>query len=107
MVYSRIAAYLPTRVAHWAALGIFVVLSLVFYAPFLRYMPEGLHAWAQADRLALAINFYDFGFDFWHPRTSSLTSIGGITGVELPLPAYLAALGGVVFGRGAITVLLG
>jgi hypothetical protein len=105
MVYSRIAAYLPTRVAHWAALGIFVVLSLVFYAPFLRYMPEGLHAWAQADRLALAINFYDFGFDFWHPRTSSLTSIGGITGVELPLPAYLAALGGVVFGRGAITVL--
>jgi hypothetical protein len=105
MVYSRIAAYLPTRVAHWAALGIFVVLSLVFYAPFLRYMPEGLHAWAQADRLALAINFYDFGFDFWHPRTSSLTSIGGVTGVELPLPAYLAALGGVVFGRGAITVL--
>jgi len=66
-------------------------------------MPEGLHAWAQADRLALALNFYDFGFDFWHPRTSSLSSIGGVTGVEFPLQAYLAALGGLVAGRGAIS----
>jgi hypothetical protein len=104
MFYSRFATNLSTRSAQWAALGIFVVLSLVFYGPFLGRLPEGLHAWAQADRLALALNFYDFGFDFWHPRTSSLNSIGGITGVELPLPAYLAALGGRVFGRGAISV---
>jgi hypothetical protein len=105
MVYSRIAANLHARPAHWAALGIFAVLALAFYVPFLGRMPEGLHAWAQADRLSLALNFYDFGFDLWHPRTSSFNSIGGITGVELPLPAYLAALGGVVFGRGAISLL--
>jgi len=64
-----------------------------------------LHAWAQADRLSLALNFYDFGLDFWHPRTSSFVSIGGITGVEFPLQAYLAALGGVLFGRGSIPTL--
>ncbi|WP_246073936.1 glycosyltransferase family 39 protein [Hymenobacter jeollabukensis] len=61
-----------------------------------------MHSWAQGDRLALAINFYDYGFDFWHPRTSSLVSIGGITGVEFPIQAYLAALIGGVFGRDAI-----
>ncbi|GAB3239425.1 hypothetical protein GCM10027346_32700 [Hymenobacter seoulensis] len=65
-------------------------------------MPEGFHVWPQTDRLSLAINFYDFGFDFWHPRTSSLQSIGGITGVEFPIQPYLAALGGLLFGRSNI-----
>lgn len=65
-------------------------------------LPEGTHVWPQTDRLSLAINFYDFGFDFWHPRTSSLESLGGITGVEFPIQPYLAALGGLVFGRGNI-----
>lgn len=92
-------AVLPVR---WLALALLVGLAALFYGPFLSHLPEGLHAWAQADRLALAINFYDFGFDFWHPRTSSYASIGGITGVEFPVQAYLAALGGLVFGRGAI-----
>ncbi len=102
---SRFVAGLRARPAHWAALGLFALLGAVFYAPYLLRLPEGLHAWAQADRLALALNFYDFGFDFWHPRTSSLLSVGGVTGVEFPLPAYVAALGGLVFGRGAISPL--
>lgn len=105
MVRSRFVAALRARPAHWGALALFGVLGLVFYGPFLGRLPEGLHAWAQADRLSLAFNFYDFGLDFWHPRTSSLTSIGGITGVEFPLQPYLAALGGLVFGRGAISPL--
>jgi len=67
-------------------------------------MPEGIHVWPQADRLALAINFYDGGFHFWYPRTSSFSpadfsSIGGVTGVEFPIQAYLAALGGLLLGR--------
>lgn len=104
------ARYSPTSFLRacpprWVALGLFTGLALLFYGRYLTHLPEGLHAWAQADRLSLALNFYDFGFDFWHPRTSALLSVGGITGVEFPLPAYLAALGGLLFGRGAIPTL--
>ncbi|WP_158023002.1 glycosyltransferase family 39 protein [Hymenobacter coccineus] len=35
-----------------------------------------------------------------------MDSIGGITGVEFPIQAYLAALGGLVFGRGSINTVL-
>ncbi|WP_177204809.1 ArnT family glycosyltransferase [Hymenobacter arizonensis] len=76
-----------------------------FYLPYISELPSGIHAWAQADRLALATNFYDFGFDFFKPRTSNLSSIGGVTGVEFPLQAYLAALGGLLFGRASIGTL--
>ena len=85
------------------AAALFVALGALLFGPYLHNLPEGTHVWAQTDRLALAINFYDFGFNFWHPRTSSLQSIGGLTGVEFPLQPYVAALGGLVFGRGSIT----
>ena len=92
---------------HVAAAVLFSAVAALLYGPYLTAMPEGFHVWAQADRLALALNFYDGGFDFWHPRTSSLaagplSSIGGVTGVEFPLQAYLAALSGLIFGRTAI-----
>ncbi|MBX0292551.1 glycosyltransferase family 39 protein [Hymenobacter sp. HSC-4F20] len=90
---------LRARPFHIAALLLFIGVGLAFYVPFLGTLPVGPHAWAQADRLALAVNFYDYGFNFFKPRTSSLNSIGGITGVEFPLPSYLAALCGLVVGR--------
>ncbi|WP_375416338.1 hypothetical protein [uncultured Hymenobacter sp.] len=101
---TAISGRLPqlTRPYHAAAAGLFVVLGALLFGPYLSSLPEGTHVWAQTDRLALALNFYDFGFDFWHPRTSSLQSIGGITGVEFPLQPYLAALGGLVAGRSHI-----
>ncbi len=105
MASSNLVATLRAYPPRWAALGLFAGLALLFYGPYLSHLPEGLHAWAQADRLSLALNFYDFGLDFWRPRTSSFVSIDGITGVEFPLQAYLAALGGVLFGRGAIPTL--
>ncbi|QNE41281.1 glycosyltransferase family 39 protein [Hymenobacter sp. NBH84] len=88
---------------HIAAAVLLLATSALFYVPYLHELPTGVHTWAQSDRLALAINFYDYGFHFLTPRTSSLTSIDGVTGVEFPLPAYLAALGGVIFGRDAIS----
>lgn len=93
------------RPYHAAAALFFIVVGAVFYVPYLNDLPTGIHTWAQSDRLSLAINFYDYGFHFFTPRTSSLVSIGGITGVEFPLQAYLAALGGLVFGRGSIITL--
>ena len=82
------------------------MVATVYYLPYLGALPTGIHAWGQSDRLSLAINFYDYGFHFLTPRTSSMVSIGGITGVEFPIQAYLAALGGLVFGRGSINTLL-
>lgn len=99
-VLARLPAL--SRPYHVAAAVLFAVAGGLLFGPYLRMLPEGSHVFAQTDRLALAINFYDYGFDFWHPRTSSLLSIGGITGVEFPLQSYAAALGGLVFGRGNI-----
>lgn len=93
---------LPKQPYHVAAAVLLMLVAAIYYLPFLHELPTAIHAWAQSDRLALAINFYDYGFHFLTPRTSALTSIGGITGVELPLPAYLAALSGLIFGRGNI-----
>ncbi|MBO3273235.1 hypothetical protein J4D97_21475 [Hymenobacter defluvii] len=78
-------------------------MAAVLYQPYLLWLPRGIHEWAQADRLAIALSFYDYGFDFWHPRTFSLESTDGITGVEFPLVSYVAALLGGVFGRTAIS----
>jgi hypothetical protein len=66
--------------------------------------PQGIHDWAQADRLALAIGFYDNGMNFFLPTTYNQYSVNGITGVEFPLPAYLAALGGKLLGRDSISI---
>ncbi|UOQ98180.1 glycosyltransferase family 39 protein [Hymenobacter sp. 5317J-9] len=90
------------RPYHAAAALLFVLLGAVCYWPYLTLLPNGIHAWAQSDRYTLAINFYDYGLDFFTPRTSYLGSIGGVTGVEFPVQAYAAALGGVVFGRSSI-----
>lgn len=93
---------LSNKPYHLAAAVLIVVLGILFYWPYVSRMPSGYHSWAQGDRLALAINFYDYGFNFWKPRTSDVGSIGGVTGVEFPLQPYLAALGGLVFGRSSI-----
>lgn len=78
---------------------IFIGLAVLFYHDMVFFLPRGIHEWAQADRLALAMQFYDQGFNFFKPATYSLESVNGITGVEFPLQAYLAALMGVVAGR--------
>ena len=67
-----------------------------------RSPPHGHHVWAQTDRLSIAYTFYECGMDFFHPRTYQMSSGDQIAGTEFPLPAYLAAAGGFVFGKTAI-----
>ncbi len=95
------------RPYHVAAALLFSIVALGVYWPYLHMLPEGIHVWPQMDRLSLAINFYDSGFNFWYPRTSSFSSgsfssIGGVTGVEFPIQAYVAGASGLLFGRAAI-----
>lgn len=53
-------------------------------------MPEGVHSWAQSDRLSIAVNFVE-NYSFLEPRTHSLISREGEVGVEFPLVQFLSA----------------
>ncbi len=54
--------------------------------------PSHVHAWTQSDRLALAMNFQDNGFDLFHPATYNLLTKDGITQVDFPIHDYSVAL---------------
>ena len=79
----------------WQAAGLLALLgglSAGLYGRTVWLPPIFHHAWAQADWLALALNFRARGFDFFHPATYNLLTRDGVTGAGFPLPAYLTAL---------------
>jgi hypothetical protein len=78
---------------------ILIFFCYTYYADMLHMKPRGLHDWAQADRLSLAMCFYDNGMNFFKPATHNVYSANGITGVEFPIQAYMAAIAGNFFGR--------
>ena len=54
--------------------------------------PSFIHAWAQADWLAIALKSGARGYDFFHPATFNLLTTDGVKGAGFPVPAYFAAL---------------
>lgn len=78
---------------------VFIVICLTRYTDFIFMLPYGTHDEAQADRLAVAMRFFDTGMDFFHPRTYHIYATDAITPVEFPIHSYLAALLGHIFGR--------
>lgn len=84
------------------AVLLLLALALVFHLPSLTWLPRGIHEWAQADRLALALSFYDHGMNFFRPQTLNISSIDGVVGVEFPLVPYVAALVAKLTGRDTI-----
>jgi hypothetical protein len=101
---SRLLSFTSERACHWLAGIFFLGLALVYYLPSLTGMPRGIHEWAQADRLALAISFYDNGLHFFRPQTLNLSALDGVVGVEFPLVAWLVAVLAKVTGRGSIVL---
>jgi hypothetical protein len=96
---------LPTlsdRAYSGISLVLFLGLSVLFFRAFFFEITLPVHQWAQADRLAIAFKFYESNFNFFVPRSYSMTSIDGIIGVELQWVSYLSALLGLVFGKSAI-----
>ncbi|WP_310398080.1 hypothetical protein [Hymenobacter sp.] len=83
-------------VGHWAApgalLSLLLALSGWFYHDSIRLYPSFFHAWAQADWLAIALQFRARGYDFFHPATFNLLTDDGVTAAGFPAPAYLTAL---------------
>jgi hypothetical protein len=89
----RLPSGRPQAVAVGLGVALFVLgLSVWLYAPTIRLLPSHHHAWAQADWMALALNFRQRGFDFFHPATYNLLTRDGVTGAGFPLPAYLTAV---------------
>lgn len=88
---------------HLAMLLILYVCCNNYYGDIIDKLPFGYHDWAQSDRLALAVNFYDNGMDFFHPATQNLNSKEGIVGVEFPIQAYVAAGIAHLSGRDSIS----
>ena len=80
------------RAAPAALLALLLVLSTWLYRDSIGLYPSFKHAWAQADWLALALQFRARGYDFWHPATFNLLTDDGVTAAGFPVPAYLTAL---------------
>ena len=70
----------------------------------LQTYPAYVHAWTQTDRLALAQNFQENGFDFFHPATYSLLTKDGITQVDFPIHDYLVACISSLLDKNVVTV---
>lgn len=97
--WSKLTFLSNPRFYLWLPIAVFGLLVALFNGPYLFWFPQGIHEWAQSDRLALAYGFFDNGFDFFRPRTFSLISNDGIVGVEFPLQSYLTALLSLLAGR--------
>lgn len=82
---------------------IFIALLTLFFTlnfhDLLFQLPNGMHEWAQSDRLALAYGYYENGMNFFKPSTLSQFSKEGVTGVEFPIQAYVTAALAKVFGK--------
>lgn len=83
---------------------LFILFSVYYYADFVFALPYGLHDEAQADRLAVAMQYYDRGMNFFLPRTYHIYATDGITPIEFPIHSYTAALLGKIFGREHISL---
>lgn len=77
---------------------IFIGCCFYFYQDIIHLFPTFIHAWTQSDRLAIAMNFQENGFDFFHPATYNLMTKHGITQVDFPIHDYLVACISALFG---------
>lgn len=85
---SQVKKQLPSSIL---MLLILVVGSVYLFNGTMSKYPSYVHAWTQSDRIAIAQNFQENGFDFFHPATYNLLTIDGITQVDFPIHDYLVA----------------
>ena len=95
----------PLLIPLAAFLVLFIVLAFIFYHDFLFQYPYSTHAWAQADRLALALSYYNKGMNFFMPATYNQWSLLGIATPELPIQSYISAALGFIVGKEHISTI--
>ena len=86
---KRIKQHLPATIIF---LIILVLGARYLFSDTMSTYPAYVHAWTQSDRLALAMNFQENGFDLFHPATYNLLTKDGITQVDFPIHDYTIAV---------------
>jgi len=76
--------------------GLLVFFLLHLYR--LNAPPNGYHQWRESDTAAITLNYFQEDADFFHPRCNQRGGGEGITGSELPIYNYSAALLYFAFG---------
>ena len=54
--------------------------------------PQGQHAWRQTDGASQALNYYQFGLNFFKPEVHNVVVNGGQSAAEFPILYYISAL---------------
>ena len=54
--------------------------------------PQGQHAWRQTDGASQALNYYQFGLNFFKPEVHNVVLDGGQSAAEFPILYYISAL---------------
>lgn len=90
---------------------VFICASLFVHFKDINKLPTSIHAWAQSDHYALALGFYNDGFNFFKPTTfaldlqfpakESVENPKGITSVDFPILHYTVALAMKILGTTA------
>lgn len=90
------------HILNFSFIVIFVLASGILHLKDFNKLPASTHAWAQSDHYAIALGFYNDGFDIFHPTTfaldvqfpakEKLEKPNGITAVDLPIVHYIVAL---------------
>ncbi len=89
--------------------GLLIIISIFLHSMSIDKMPMSAFAWAHADHYALAQGFLDNGFDFFHPKTYSLSLefppkeelllTQGITACDFPILHYIVAIAFKLIGK--------
>ncbi len=88
---------------HQPLLVLFLLcVAALFHGRYLNEFPQNIHAWAQADRYALALRFADGGLNLFRPETYVMNhqfpgqfqvpNPTSVTAVDLPIHDYLVGL---------------
>lgn len=85
-----------------SVLFVILAMGLLFHYKYINEFPSHIHAWAQADRYALALGFIHNNFNFFKPETFVLNPSfpngwrvpisESITAVDFPAHEFIAAL---------------
>ena len=93
---SKGKKWLPAVIALavFTLLFFFLGLDKLFFAG-----PQGMHFWRKTDSLSFAAQYFNNGFDFFHPQLFNLSSEEARAASEFPILYYITALLYTVLGK--------
>jgi hypothetical protein len=101
-IFVQNVSFMYKKVENYFALLIIFILGFTFHFKYINEFPSNIHAWAQADRYALALGFTKNNLNFFKPQTFILNPQfpyngkvpmkESITAVDFPIHDYIPAV---------------